>query len=286
MTHFQQLISCIDLHAILDRADLVVLDASMPPVGNMKAAEYSWPMHVIPNARRFDLNKDFSDLDSQLPHTMPSAEHFERAAQALGINQQSQVVIYDDLGLFSAARAWYMFKAMGHKNVAVLDGGLPEWIRLNKPVVNIEGEGSLKCKVVKGDFIASVNEGYFCDWHEVENQSQQLQKVIFDARARARFKGEASEPRAGVRSGHIPNSKNLPFSDLLKDGLFKRESELIEIFKELNSDNKPMIMSCGSGVTACILALAADISGLSNIRVYDGSWSEWGSLEHTQVEKG
>lgn len=286
MTHFQQLISCIDLHAILDRADLVVLDASMPPVGNMKAAEYSWPMHVIPNARRFDLNKDFSDLDSQLPHTMPSAEHFERAAQALGINQQSQVVIYDDLGLFSAARAWYMFKAMGHKNVAVLDGGLPEWIRLNKPVVNIEGEDSLKCKAVKGDFIARVNEGYFCDWHEVENQSQQLQEIIFDARARARFKGEVSEPRAGVRSGHIPNSKNLPFSDLLKNGLFKRESELIEIFKKLNSDNKPMIMSCGSGVTACILALAADISGLSNIRVYDGSWSEWGSLEHTQVEKG
>lgn len=283
MTHFQQLISCIDLHAILDRADLVLLDASMPPVGNMKAAEYSWPKHTIPNTRRFDLNKDFSDLESNIPHTMPSAAHFERAAQALGINQQSQIVIYDDLGLFSAARAWYMFKAMGHKNVAVLDGGLPYWVKLNKPLISAESKDKL---VIEGDFIATAKENYFCDWQTVEKQTQQQTELILDARANARFKGEVAEPRAGVRSGHIPHSKNLPFNDLLEQGVFKSRDEVATIFKSLNADNKAMIMSCGSGVTACVLALAANICGLNNVRVYDGSWSEWGSLEHTQVEKG
>lgn len=286
MTHFQQLISCIDLHSILDRSDLVLLDASIPPVGNMKAAEFSWPTHAIPNARRFDLNKDFSDLDSQLPHTMPSADHFERAAQALGINQQSQIVIYDDLGLFSAARAWYMFKAMGHKNVAVLDGGLPYWVKMNKPLVSAENNLKVASKLLTGDFIAKANENYFCDWQEIEKQTQQQTELILDARANARFKGEAAEPRAGVRSGHIPNSKNLPFSDLLIEGVFKSTDDVVEIFKRLNANNKPMIMSCGSGVTACVLALAANISGLHDVRVYDGSWSEWGSLEHTKVDKG
>ena len=122
------LISCTDLHAILGSKDLVILDASIPPVGAMAAPTQCWPNSCIPHARRFDLNQHFSDKSSQLPHTMPSAKAFEKAARALGINQQSQIVVYDDLGLFSAARAWYMFKAMGHYNVAVLNGGLPAWL--------------------------------------------------------------------------------------------------------------------------------------------------------------
>ena len=123
MGSFQQTISCVDLHAIIDNKNLVILDASIPPVGNMMTPKHSWPEFRIPHTRRFDLNQDFSDLKSNLPHTMPSVGHFELAARAIGINQQSQIVVYDDLGLFSAARAWYMFRAMGHENIAVLDGG-------------------------------------------------------------------------------------------------------------------------------------------------------------------
>ncbi|TWX73013.1 sulfurtransferase [Colwellia sp. C1TZA3] len=284
MTYFQQLISCIDLHAILASKDLVVLDASIPPVGNMAAPEYSWPEYRLPNARRFDLNQDFSDLTSDLPHTMPSATHFEQAAKALGINQQSQIVVYDDLGLFSAARVWYMFRAMGHKNIAVLNGGLPYWLKLNKPIADLSVDLHAKQQQVIGNFIAKEQVGYFCDWREVATQTHSQAELILDARAERRFKGLDAEPRVGVRSGHMPNSKNLAYNHLFSQGLFKSPNELAEIFAHINANKQAMIMSCGSGVTACVLALAADIVGHKDVRVYDGSWSEWGSLPNTTVK--
>ncbi|WP_085306160.1 sulfurtransferase [Colwellia polaris] len=283
MMNFQQLISCVDLHAILGSKDLVILDASIPPIGNMAAPQYSWPDYSIPNARYFDLNKDFSDPTSTLPHTMPSIEHFEQAAKGLGISQQSQIVVYDDLGLFSAARAWYMFKAMGHKKVAVLDGGLPMWIKLKKPTEESITSNMTK-NIVEGDFTANQRDSFFCDWQYVETQTQSQEDLILDARGSRRFKGLDAEPRAGVRSGHMPNAKNLPYSDLLKEGLFKSAEELKKIFTQINREDKAMIMTCGSGVTACILALAADITGSQAVRVYDGSWSEWGALPNTKVD--
>jgi thiosulfate/3-mercaptopyruvate sulfurtransferase len=284
MTHFQQLISCVDLHAILASKDLVVLDASIPPVGNMAAPVHSWPDYRIPNARRFDLNQDFSDLNHHLPHTMPSVEQFEKAARALGINQQSQIVVYDDLGLFSAARAWYMFRAMGHQNVAVLDGGLPYWLKMNKPIVELLYDIEVEKSRISGNFIAKAQENFFCDWREVQTQIYSQCELILDARAQRRFSGVDAEPRAGVRSGHMINAKNLPYNDLLNQGLFKSADELNKIFADINEHEQAMIMTCGSGVTACVLALAADIIGRKNVRVYDGSWSEWGSLADTEVE--
>ncbi|MGB1262082.1 MAG: sulfurtransferase [Cognaticolwellia sp.] len=287
MISFQYLISVANLQAMLDSRNLVILDASIPPVGNMALPKHSWPDFRIPHARRFDLNKDFSDLDSHLPHTMVSAVHFEKAAQALGINHNSQIVVYDDLGLFSAARAWYMFRAMGHNNVAVLDGGLPHWLALNDAVVEqplATNNGRAEQSPQIGNFIAKQQSDYFCDWHEVEQHTCSQQQLILDARANRRFSGEEPEPRAGVRSGHMPNAKNLPYHDLLTKGLMKPVDELTKIFSNVNGKNQAMIMSCGSGVTACILALAAERCGHSQVRVYDGSWSEWGSLPHTQVE--
>lgn len=282
MMNFQQLISSEDLHAILGSKDLVILDASIPPIGNMAAPQFSWPEYIIPNARRFDLNKDFSDPLSKLPHTMPSIEHFERSAKALGINQQSQIVVYDDLGLFSAARAWYMFKAMGHKKVAVLDGGLPFWIKLKKPIEELLISNITK-NYFDGDFIANPQANFFCDWQEVVAQTRSQDNLILDARGSRRFQGLDAEPRAGVRSGHMPNAKNLPYSDLLNQGLFKSSDELKKIFTKVNREEKAMIMTCGSGVTACVLALAADLVGSKAVRVYDGSWSEWGVLPNTKV---
>jgi len=283
MTYFQQLISCVDLHAILSSKDLVILDASIPAVGNMAAAKYSWPEYRIPNARRFDLNQDFSDQKSNLPHTMPSASQFEKAAKELGINQQSQIVVYDDLGLFSAARAWYMFKAMGHKNIAVLDGGLPYWIKLNKPIADQPIEIDVKRNNTIGNFVAEEQPGFFCHCQDVQAQTRSQHELILDARGKGRFNGVDAEPRAGVRSGHMPNAKNLPYNELLTQGLLKSAEELEEIFVNLNVNDQAMIMSCGSGVTACVLALAADITGRKALRVYDGSWSEWGSLPESEV---
>ena len=284
LTTYQQIISCHQLHDLLfytanpikdsvtSSKSLVILDASIPPVGKMTEPEKQWPDVMLPNAQRFDLNKNFSDLSNPLPHSMPSAEHFQRQVQALGISDYTQVIVYDDQGLFSAARAWYMFKSMGHKNVAVLDGGLPAWLFADFPI------SSTIPSINKTDrFVAKLSPVYFCDSKELHEQLISGKHIVIDARAAVRFSGEAAEPRAGIRSGHMPNSVNLPFSELLIKGKLLPINALKAKFLQINKQNKPMLMSCGSGVTACVLALAADICGFQQVKVYDGSWSEWGA---------
>ncbi|NQZ79618.1 MAG: sulfurtransferase [Colwellia sp.] len=257
-----------------NREKLVILDASIPPVGGIKTPEHQWPTTTIPTARRFDLNKDFSDLSNDLPHTMPSAAHFQSQARKLGINKNSQIIVYDSFGLFSAARAWWMFKSMGHKNIAVLDGGLPTWLEHGYAVASSSTLITNNWQL--GDFTANFQSSYFRDRHDIFGSLQNANHKVLDARASQRFLGQVAEPRAGVRSGHIPNALNLPYSELLKDGQLLPKAQLQSIFSTLVESSNILTMSCGSGVTACILALAAEYCGYSNINVYDGSWSEWG----------
>ncbi len=266
------LISTDQLHSILDQENLVILDASIPPVGKMAAPETRWPDVAISNARFFDIEHDFSDSSSDLPHTLPSAEQFQASCQKLGINNDSLIVVYDDLGMFSSARAWYLFNAMGHKHVAVLNGGLPKWLSSGYPVDSVANEMH-----AQGSFTAVYEPSKFCCADQVEQARENPKCNILDARAKERFLGLIPEPRVGVRAGHIPHSICFPYLDLLENGVLKPTAELARIFEraEVDFDNQ-WIMSCGSGITACILALAATIVGHNDNCVYDGSWSEWG----------
>ena len=253
-------------------SDLVLLDSSVPPVvPGYFSVNRDEQFSVIPGARRFDYDKVVCKPNSFLPHMMPERDLFEEEVRKLGINTTSTVIVYDDVGLYASPRAWWMFRAMGHERVAVLDGGLPKWLSEKRVVSEKFSEAST------GDFVAELKQGLFCDFEVVLKGLNSPNCAVLDARSERRFKGLDPEPRPGVRSGHMPNAKNLPFPEVLNGGLLKSVSELQEIFVNLSLDHQnEIITSCGSGITACILTLAADVAGFSNLSVYDGSWAEWG----------
>lgn len=272
------LIDAKELSALLNQPTVKILDASInfqiPSEG--KKITDRW----IPGTLRFDYDKEFCLPDSSLPHMMPTEDGFNASAQKLGLHQDDLIIVYDNSGTLASPRAWWMFKAMGHDNVRVLNGGLPAWIAEGLPVVD-----SLSTPKQQGTFVGSLFAEAFLDAQAVLAHSNNLSANIIDARSKARFLGEVPEPRAGLRSGHIPNSVCLPFQDLIKDGHLKPVAELEPIFDELTlHDDKASIFSCGSGVTACILLLAAYQLGLRNVSVYDGSWTEWGSSLHLPIE--
>lgn len=271
------IIDCNWLQEHLNHPNLIVLDATIPKV--TAQSDKTTDDEYIPNARFFDIKKIFSDTDAEFPNTMTSAEDFELKAQALGIRNDSCIVVYDQLGIYSAPRAWWMFKVMGFENIAVLNGGLPEWKQLGFETVD-----SVASDDIKGDFKANPKEGSFVNAQFVLNALDGNQYQILDARSNARFKGEAPEPRKGVKSGHIPSSHSLPYSSLLEGDMLKSIENLKELFQDSNKDQKPMIFSCGTGITACVLALGAEVSGYKNFKVYDGSWTEWGSLPNVPIE--
>lgn len=281
MPKFQTpLISCQQLQSILLNDNLIVLDASIPPIGSQPLPKARWPEVIISDARRCDINKTFSDHNAVSPHTMLSPVEFQQVARAIGINNESIIVAYDDLGLFSAARTWWMFKAMGHKNVYVLDGGLPQWIELKLPTERANDEVTY----AEGNFQAENQSIMFCDKDSVLAAINNKNVKILDARSAERFNGIVEEPRAGVRKGHIPGSLNLPYGDLFEKGVFKSKDEVLQRLLMHASKDQQLIMSCGSGVTACILALAAELVGFTTISVYDGSWSEWGANHNLPIE--
>lgn len=265
MKHFK---SCDWLLAHLDK--VVILDAGIVKAGT--AGPYE-PGAMLPGAQRFDFGKTFAKPQAAISNTMCDAEQFQREARALGINQNDTVIVYDVQGLYASARAWWMFKAMGFDEVYILDGGLNQWQAKGYPVQAGYSNASLQ-----GDFIAKPRENYFIDKYTVLNAIDSAAHLILDARGFKRFTGEEKEPRAGMRSGHIPSSQSFSYS-LVSDeqGLVKSADELSKLFQARGAEDKALIFSCGSGVTACVLAVAASESGYNDLHVYDGSWSEWGA---------
>src|SRR5262245_627934 len=261
---------------------LVVLDGTMhlPTTNRNARAEYL--AEHIPGALFFDID-DISDKSSALPHMLPSAELFASRMKKMGIGDGMQVVAYDSEGLYSAARVWWMFRAMGHQDVRVLNGGLKRWKAEGRPLE--DGEPRRRSE---RHFTARLNAELVRDVADVKGLIGSKATQIIDARAAARFEGKVPEPRAGLRSGHIPGSRNVPFGSLLNaDGTLKPAAELRAIFTRAGVDaGKPIVASCGSGVTAGVIALALAILGRADAAVYDGSWTEWGGDPALPIETG
>ncbi|MEX0962745.1 MAG: sulfurtransferase [Pseudohongiellaceae bacterium] len=261
------------LNENIDAPELVVLDASVAPVvPGFESLNTDANFLAIPGARRFDYDTKICKQDSSLPHMMPAAELFQDEVRKLGINNDSVIVVYDDVGIYASPRAWWMLRAMGHEQVAVLDGGLRAWIG-----AGFDTADSLQTELPAGDFSANFSEDSFCDFSVVLSALDDTNCAILDARSSGRFYGTAPEPRPGIRGGHMPNAKSLPFPELLDEGKMKPVAELQKIFGELVSAEQRLISSCGSGLTACIITFAAYLAGYRRLSVYDGSWIEWGA---------
>ena len=275
------LVSTAWLESHLKDPDLRVLDGSwhLPSEGRDARAEFD-ELHV-PGARFFDID-DVSDSRSDLPHMAPETEKFLSRVRRLGTGDGHQVVVYDTRGVFSAARVWWTFRLMGHRDVAVLDGGLPKWVAEGRPVT---GDAT---PIKDRHMFARRQNQMLADVTEVARALKLGDRQVVDARPAARFRGEAPEPREGLRSGHMPGARNLPFTDVLNpDGTMKDAAGLRAAFEGAGVDpGRPVITTCGSGVTAAVLSLALARLGNEDVALYDGSWAEWGMESDLRVATG
>lgn len=258
-----------------------VLDASWYMPAQQRDAKAEFAAGHIPSAAFFDIDA-IADTSSSLPHMLPTPEAFADAVGKLGIGNDDTVVIYDGAGVFSAPRAWWTFRVFGHDNVAVLDGGLPKWRREGRPTES----GPMKRRTVP--FTASFRPELVRDFAAVSANIESKAAQVLDARSEGRFHGTEPEPRPGLKGGHIPGSRSLPFQMLIDpaSGTMKPAPELAKIFIAAGiSPNSPVITSCGSGLTAAILAYGLFLTGHVDAAVYDGSWSEWGGRDDAPVER-
>lgn len=278
----ENLVSTQWLEERLDAPDIVIVDASyyLPDAGRDGRAEYN--EQRIPGAVFFDID-EIADTQSPLPHTMPPAEKFSSQMRKMGIGDGMRIVVYDGAGLFSAARVWWMFRTFGHTDVAILDGGFPKWLAEDRPVETMP-PSIRQQRHFTARFAASNVRDKADVLRAIETGSAQLA----DARSPGRFTAKEPEPRQGMRGGHMPGAANVHYRTLLNpDGTLKSTSDIQQVFKAAGIDlSKPVITTCGSGVTAAILTLGLTLTGHNTNSLYDGSWADWGSAPDTPVETG
>ena len=259
----------------LNNPNLIILDSS--PKATI-TGETSASSAYIPGARKLDLKGDFSAKGSEFPNTFPSEKQFTEGARNLGINSDTEIVVYDNIGVYTSPRVWWMFKAMGHQKVSVLNGGLPAWIEEeNKTIDNPNTEFN------RGNFEARLNESWVIMYEQIVENATYCEFNILDARSAGRFEGVDPEPREWLKSGAIPNSINIPYKEVLDGFRLKEKPVLQKIFKEILDAEKEVVYSCGSGLTACIILLAGRIAGVESMQLYDGSWTEWAEKQGLKV---
>ena len=234
----------------------------------------------IPGSVYFDIDV-IADQDAPLAHTLASPEAFAREVGQLGISEQDTIVVYDGIGIFSAARVWWNFRIMGAKNVFILDGGFPAWVAAGLPIETTSSNPSPQT------FNATDNTSSAVFFDEMNVLIGKGDTQVADARANGRFTGEDPEPREGMRSGHMPGAKSVPFTQLLEDGKLRPADQLREVFHKAGIElGAPIVTTCGSGVTAAVLVLALETIGHENNMIYDGSWTEWGGRKDTDIVTG
>ncbi|QRN93461.1 3-mercaptopyruvate sulfurtransferase [Archangium violaceum] len=265
----------------LGDADVKVVDGTWFMPADQRDPRREYALAHIPGAVFFDID-EIADTDSPLPHMLPSPARFAACVQALGLGDGSRIVVYDAKGVHSAARVWWTFRVMGHENVVVLDGGLPRWIAEGRPIE--KGVPVPRERTFTPRFTAELVR----DKEQVLGALTSGREQLVDARPANRFTGEAPEPRAGLRGGHMPGARSVPSSRVIApDGTMLPADKLAQVFEAAGVDlDRPIVTTCGSGITASILALALARLGRTRTAVYDGSWTEWGGLADTPVVTG